>query len=767
MPIEVELPGGQIAEFPDGTPQEQIRTALTKHINPELARQRSEEARVRAESTPRQAFMRFSNLVQDPFGITDEARGLGMAISEVTKAPFRRSFWTGEGPGTFERAGQAYTREAERARAEQRVAEQDYGIVPGIVGSLATVAPARAIVAAPSWLARVGQSAKLGAGFGAAAGFGHSEGGIPERAGGTARGALIGGIAGPLISEVAVPTGVGLYRAGRAGAEYTGRALAAARNPQQYALEVTADRMATTGADAAALRAELLPTVSPALRSRGFTDEIMADIISRQLQGETATAVARNYSHLTNPGGGKFTAQTARNYYKEYLRTNPTPMNMIDVAKEIAGEGGSRPMTRLGRAAYGLAGEESEIASRAAQALEGRQATQPGRVAGVVRESVGGGDFEATLKAAQEQLQRESAQAYKKFYREPHLAIDRLDDLMADPLFRRANLQAQRQARVEVIRRNQEAARAGQPVEPVPEVDPANQVFSPQLLDSIQRQLRITGEGFASNPNAARHAQNLRQVFLDRIEEFYPTFRGIRRNYATGTMEQEALQAGAELTTRLGAPSREALRQFENMTPAQQELFRIGFARRLQDMSANIREGAGVANQFQTPAVHDIVERLYVGTPTLKRQGAKLLRDLRREAITTRTRNDILQGSRTAEYAGDMERFTQDARTAADVLSGHFWRFLDNLGKRLTTHLGRRGSEQVLRILTETDPARLLPMLNELARAAQTQQTRQAFLTAARQLRRQNTSALTGPTGLYFGGMGAQTQQRAPVEIRR
>lgn len=370
-------------------------------------------------------------------------------------------------------------------------------------------------------------------------------------------------------------------------------------------------------------------------------------------------------------------------------------------------------------------------------------------------------------------MQDEATTAYRQFYDEPDLAIDQLADLMADPLFRRANVMAQRQARVEAIRRNETARRNGGQLEPVPTVDPANQVFSTEMLDLIQRQLRIASEGAVSNPNNARHARNLREVFLDRIEGHYPTFRDIRRNYATGIGEfgeGGALEAGAALTTNLGAPAREALRGFADMTPAQQELFRLGFARRLMDMAANPQIGGAIANRFNTTAVREIVERLYPRRDAnLWAQGQRLLRDLRGEAVTTRTKNDVLAGARTAELGSDMSRAMETAKTAADAVTGRWGRLLENLSTRLSTQLGRRGAQEVLDVLTQTDPAQLLPMLNRLSRAAQTSQERRAYVAAIRDVRSIGARRLAGITGESAGRMMAQSppSERPPQLPRR
>lgn len=534
---------------------------------------------------------------------------------------------------------------------------------------------------------------------------------------------LAGGFAAPNAMNLAARSLSGTRSAGR----YANRMVERVRNPEQAAIEEVSDRLAGAGADPAAMRNQVLGNIGNRLQGRGFTREQIADIISRQIQGETADAVARR--HGIAPG-------TARSYYNQYQEQNPTPMNVIDMTKEIAGEGASSPVTRLGRAAYSLSGDASGDAS---QALLSRQELQPGRVSGIARRSVGGQDFETTRTAGLQNLADEADANYQAFYREPDLAIDELADLMQDPLFRRANIQAQRQARVEVIRRNQEAARRGAQQEPVPDVDPDNQVFSPQMLDLIQRQLRIASEGFASNPNSARHAQNLRQVFLDRIEDHYPDFRQIRRSYAEGMGEfgaDGALNAGRELTARLGERADDALRDFNNMTPAQQELFRLGFARQIMDDAANTRDASAAANRFGTGAFREIVRRIFSGDTNLRARGERLIRDLRRESITTKTKNDVLAGARTAELESDMSRVQEGVKTAADIATGRFGKLLENLSNRLETQLGRQGATEVMRVLTETDPAQLLPILNRLARAASTRAERQAYVAAIRQYRR-------------------------------
>ncbi len=743
---------------------------------------------------------RLSDQLSDPIGLQDEMVGVGQALKEfVTGARAKKA----GNPSIWNSAGDAYNEAANYVRAARRVARQENTIAPEIVGGLAQTAISKVAGPALTWAQGLKPAAKAGAAFGGATGYAQGEGGVGERVADATEGALVGAVAAPVISSVIVPGVVRTVRGVRDAARYAGREIAGARNPEAAAIRNVADRMVNAGIDPAAMRASVSPPPSSQLAGRvnpktgqNFNAEDMANIISRSAKGETDAVIGADYGiHPTTVG----------NYVRTFEANNPTPMNPIDLAKEMVGQGGAGPVTRLARAAHSLAGDES---GAAAQRLTGRQDTQAGRVQNIVQRSVAGGDFEATRTAGLKNLKDEAETAYGAFRAEPDLATNALDDLMADPLFKQAAAAAQQQARVSAMRRNQQLERSNaqarangqpeQPLEPVPyspKNDPQHQalrmereeakdaltearrrrqdatskeekraaledarihedtitaidrelqelssgdtdVFSPQLLDNIQRQLRIISEGKLGNPTAAQHARDLREVFLDRIEKHYTNFRDIRRNYAAGKGEygeEGALEAGRELTTKLGAKASEALRGFAEYTPAQQELFRLGFARKLMDEAANPQIGGAVANKFNSPAVREIVETLYPKSDAaLYKQGQKLLRDLNRETITTSTKNDVMVGARTAELGSDMGRMMEGAQAAADLTTGRWGKLLENLSTRLTTQLGRRGAKEVLNILTETDPAQLLPTLNRLARAAATTKERQAYVSAMR-----------------------------------
>ncbi len=611
-----------------------------------------------------------------------------------------------------------------------------------IAGGLSTLAagPAKAVVQAPTWLARAANSAKIGAGFGAASGFGNSEDGAVNRVVGAGKGAAAGAVLGPAIADVAFPVVSRAVATVPQAIRFANRAVRAARDPEGAAYANVADKAVQSGLDFDQMLARVSPERSANLATRGFTEDDIASIVSRQLQGESAASVAQDLTAQ----GKQITAATVRDYFKRYQDSNPTPLGIIDVAKEVSGDAAAGPLTRYARAAHSIVGGED---STAAQALVGRQELQPGRVSSIIEKRVGGGDLAAQKKAHAKALQEESTKAYKAFHDEPDLATDNLADLMEEPMFRNAMANAKRQERVDIIRENQEIAKRNaaaqklgkpnkvEPLKPVPDVNEETQVFSPKALDLIQRDLRLTGEGF-SNPNEANYARNLREVFLDRIEQFYPTFRNIRQTYASGKMEQDAFDAGRRLTTKLGAPTREALSEYESMSPAQQAIFRNAFGSALQDKAAGTVAGAQAANQFTSQSFRQIVEKLFPKSDKkLYEQGQKLIQELKTEATTTRTKNDVLAGSRTAELSADLDKVGTAAEAAANISTGNIMGVLRTLTKRLTQQIGSEGAKQSLKLLTETDPAKLIQTLQRLARESKGYARRQAYVAAIRELR--------------------------------
>ncbi len=624
--------------------------------------------------------------------------------------------------------------------------------IAGGVAPFAAAGPA-ALTSAPTWTGRVANSMKVGGTYGGLSGFGASEGGAENRLLGGAKGAAVGSVVTPLLADVALPAVSRVAATIPQAVKYAERSMLAAHDPETAAYRNIADKAVTSGLDFNKMRAEISPSGSAQLSARGFTDDDIANIISRQMQGETASAVAGDLTAQ----GKNITASTAQSYLKKYLDANPTPLNVLDVARQTAGEGGAGPLSRYGRASETIGGAED---STSRQALLSRQELQPGRVSSIIEKRMGAGDFEAQKAANAKQLSAESQKAYKKFYSEPELATDQLGDLMEEPLFRRAVENAQRQERIDIIAENQKLQKAGKPTLPVPNIKEETQVFSPQLLDLVQRDLRLTAQGY-SNPNEANYARNLREVFLDRIEQHYPSFEKNRQNYASGKLEQDAFDYGVKLSSQLGANTRQTLALYDQMTPAQQAIVRQSYGASLRDKVANTVQGGQAANRFTSDAFKQIIEKLYPkANKKLYSEGQALLKELRTEAITTRTKNFQLSGSITAEKLHDQELAGTAAEAASHAFTGNWMGVLRTLGKRLTQQIGSEGAKQSLKILTETDPAKLLPILTRLAKEAKTSGERQAYVASIRKLRAGTFRGASPAIGIQAGQLQAYTQPR-------
>jgi hypothetical protein len=739
MPIEVELPDGTIAEFPDGTSQDVMKGALQKRfsmtpaapVDPQQAERTRLEAEVKAGTNvrPGNSFLgserlgRLTDQVMDPFGVMDEMQGAGAFAGELVKSG-----------GDMEAAKRAYSDTAERMRAERRVARDENTIAPEIVGGLGTTG-IKAVAAAPTFVQGLKSAATTGGAMGGAAGFAQGEDGIVDRATNAAEGAAIGAVAGPAIAA-AIPVGGRLIGAGKDAISYGNQAIRNALNPEQAAINNIADRMAKQGIDPAAVRAQISPPPSPNLKGRNFTEADLADIVSRGLKGESAKDIGSSYG---------LHESTVRGYLTKYRDANPTDRNLLDIATDMAGSGTSKPLTRLARAAHSLSDD-----GEAAQRLITRQETQGGRISNIIDKAGAGRNFDDEVERLSDVVSNQARQAYanaeanaQPFDLKPVIGKYRRVAFGRAGELREKTEQAVDLFFEPVMGADGKVAKLGAPITDLKRFQAARQDLDQMIARSYQD---------GKPTPLTRNLTQLRQEVTATVRKANPELAKADDLFSGAKGSEKLLERGAELTGRLGAPTRQILDGFEKLSPEQQELVRLGFLRSLQDKAGNVREGNAVANQFNSPAVRQTIERLFPkAQKDVYKRGQDLIKFLKQEATTTQVKNEVLSGSRTAELGSDMSKVQQGAQAAADLATGQIWKVVNNLGTRLTSQIGERGSKEVLDILTQTDPAKLLPTLNKLAAAAKTTQQRQAYVTAIRELRSKAASATAAPVGQQSG----------------
>lgn len=550
---------------------------------------------------------------------------------------------------------------------------------------------------------------------------------------------ILGGMAAPLSYSALARTGGALKDAAR----YGGRMASRARDPQLAADQDTADAIVKSGSTVQDVRNELAPKLSKQLAARGLTDEDAADIVSRAHAKESAKDIAEDYG---------IAESTVNSYAAKHRDMTPTPRNIIDVTKDVAGEGAARPVTRLGRAAFGLADD-----GETTQALTSRQETQGGRLNTIIKKAAGGRDYDAETARLDDELGTQARQAYAvaKNTEQPFDLTPSLKTARETAFKSAGNIKEQLEKAIDLFYEPEmqgatgTVRKLGRPIADLERFQNAREALDDMITASktpLGEATKLTGR-----------LSGLRKTVNNVMRNANPDMAAADDMFSGAKSSQTIMKQGQELTTRLGAKTDDALKGFDKLNPDQKELYRLSFLKKLDNMVANPRDGAGLANQFQSESVRKVVRRLFSPDKTLdaktnkaiRERGEELIKRIREENTTTKTLNDVTNrgNTQTAPWAQDMNKFMAGAKAGADVLTGRWGAVLENLSSRLTYQIGERQAKAIMQNLTETDPAKVLPMLNRLARQAETTKERMEYVTAIRHMRRGSRGVLVG-TGI-------------------
>jgi hypothetical protein len=548
---------------------------------------------------------------------------------------------------------------------------------------------------------------------------------------------LIGGFAAPNALNLGGRFVSGTREAGR----YANQQIQRARNPEQAAYQDIAGRMVEAGVNPDDVRQLVTPAGSANLRGRGFSEDDIAEIISRQMAGEAAEDIVSDFASRGRP----LTAPTARAYHQRYLDQNPTPINVVDAAKELRGSGNAMPLSNQARTDMAIADDPL-----AAERLISRQRGQTGRVADIIEQSgVEGRNFDDEIQRLTTTARQEERAAYT-------LARDNAQPVGILPVIRRWRARRPQQGgeinnsvnnaidmffrggMVEGQRGRMRYTRAMDVIDDVPTYLERRQELDQMISRSMQdgRPTPLT-----------RELTQLRTDLNNAARRNNPDLLAADQRFAENRTTQRILDRGGDIGKRLTPRTRRALREFNDLTPTQQELTRVAFEKEMASEALGARRGTAVADRFNSDSFTQIVEQLYP-QPTARRgptrtqqqqvydRGQRLLQRLQREGRTTETTRDVLSGSRTAPLQDDMAEMMEGARTAANLATGRFGKLLEDLSNNLTRRIGKRAAQERIRILTETDPAQLLPMLRRLSEEATTAGERASYQAMMREYRR-------------------------------
>jgi hypothetical protein len=681
-------------------------------------------------------------------------------------------------------AGPAETTAGRTAQAVGEVAGSSVLPTAGMAARARQLGPAAtgilsSYAQAPARAAAADAASATGAGLGVAVARENDLGPVAELGLG-----LAGGYAAPNAANLAARSYGGL----KAAKDYAGRQVERARDPETAAYRDIAEQMGRAGVAPDDVRGAISPPRSRNLEARGFTAEDLSDIISRQLAGENADDIVQDYARLVDAQGRSLTGDTARTYLRRYEEANPTAMNIIDVAKDLRGTGNAIPLSNQARADMAIADDPV-----AAQRLIQRQREQPGRVADIIEQSrVDGRNLEEELTRLATTAKAEEQAAYAEVHRQARpieiqgviraargvasqrageigRKLNEAVDLFFEPEIRQSRrLSPMTRYRMkEALNRRDEAWARGDQDAGIKHQLRYNAMREQDDYARPLKEFKL-GTPIKDVRRFIDARQELDQMIAMSIKDHKPTpltevltrFRtelnGAARRTNSALREADArfhdnraterlIQRGQDIGKKLTPQTRSALREFRTLSPTQQELMRVSFENQMASDALGVRRGRAAADQFNSEAFDRIIETMYPRPRSASRgearaaeqavfdRGQALRRNLRREAISTETTRDVLSGSRTAALSDDMAELMEGPRAAADAITGRWTKLLENLSNRLTREIGKRAAQERVRILTETDPAQMLPMLDRLAREASSAGEREAYQEMLRQ----------------------------------
>jgi hypothetical protein len=700
-----------------------------------------------------------SNLAGDPFGVRDEIVGAGAFLKRLVTSK-----------GSLGEAAKAYSEAAGDTRAETRDARDTYGMLPEIVGGMGTAALSKTFKMAPTLMGRVAQSAKAGAGYGAAAGVGRSEGGVRERIEGAGFGAATGAAFGPLVTEVAAPAIGAAVRGSRAGAKTLGNAVQYVRGRRANAdarLNRALEQQNTPPAQALQ-RLDEVETASKLGRTQRESGFTLADTgpVMQDL-ADTAALVSKEARGIS----GGFLRNRAR---EQFARVNDYVQRSLKVTRKDFARTKAKlvdEQQRLSKDAYDDF-RNMDVTIPVGDVLYSRQiddlAAAPAlkRVLQQAREQFVAATTKRDLSAPARQTHGRQVEQLRGQLNEARDTLRDLQRQRQDAASRGAKLRLRDAVRrqedlVTELSRDLQSLREGKPAavyakQNYTELTPARFDAGKRALDDMIESAMKAGRG-----NEARLLIKLKNELVD-VADRATTLPGTNRSlyaeardvYGSRAELLESLDAGrafmrgdAEVT---GA-------QYQQLSTGEKQMFRIGMARELRKTLGRKQLGHDMIGFFDRPNIREAMEEIM--SPAAAKQFYQLVEIEQAMAAT----NQAVRGnSKTAQRQQDVLDFSFGVRLGRAIKDQGLVQALRNeVFDQVTRFFAMRESDAVLltRMLFETDIGAQRQILQRLA---QTYGTRSAtaMVNRAQRIARVRVAnarrSLAALTGEYAGQVSAQ-----------
>lgn len=618
-----------------------------------------------------------------------------------------------------------------------------------------------------------GQGAKLGAVYGTGSGAGHADvqatDTLPEALAKRATGAVGGGLEGAVVGPALGALGHGVYRGGQfiggakalAEGETAGLGQGALKTatrkfeedritPQSVIDQITAEFPDPTqiapGAPGAPLARRFWGDLD---NKQPITADQVEETVKRAMLGESANDISKALK-AQDPQGQGPGAAAVQSLLDELADRHLGPLNLVDrAALARRGAGDNTQMTM--RAAAATPGEHVGIVR---ENLLERQVGAQGRLGQLLDRTLGSGDYEGVAAKHASDLQSAGNRAYGTAYMN-----EQPFDLA--PIFNKweTKFDGMRGTVPDTVRQRLKAMMTERTlpdgsIERIPPTNLEGFIYAREGLRDLIGDL-------PQGNNLRRHLTQFYNEMTDEVARTNPLWKEANNLWRDGKAAQDAMEAGARMTTRLNASSRENLAEFTsarqdavkaakelrdankpvnaalkknpNYQPtaqeqaaidaaqarfdaatSRQELFKVGLVRALSDMLANQGETHNLTKQLLLPGAQKMLRQV------LGKDADQFFKVLRAEQAMHRTYQSQF-GSQTTPLREAVDELSWAPRFEASMLNPLTWA---NPALRLAQEyaartINARRNTDLMKLYTETDPLKQL----EALRAMQTLHT--------------------------------------------
>jgi hypothetical protein len=387
---------------------------------------------------------------------------------------------------------------------------------------------------------------------------------------------------------------------------------------------------------------------------------------------------------------------------------------------------GGKNTTSLGRTVEVIPGAGSD---RAHTFLNERQLGQGERVGDDIAKGLGGDDFYKTLDGLDAQRKADAAPLYKEAYKPQHVWSDEIETLTRDrPSVRQAMARAHKIAEEE----GRDPRGLGLVLDADGNVKLEKTAAGMQTLDYVKRGLDDVLNSFPRHAitdklqldEGGRAIEATRKRFVAELDRLNPKYKEARDAWGGPTQSMDAARLGRDFAR--GDPEATLVR-FRQLSPGDQNIFRLGVARELQGTVANTKDGHdAVGKIFGSDGQRKRLEALFPDKPSFE----AFEKAMKGEATMTKTRRTVTGNSATERIKAEMADAGALGDAAMDYAGGGVKGVLFGLAQRgvaKSRGIGEKSADDLSKMLFDADPKTQRNVLAELIRrqrAVEQQSTR-------------------------------------------